>query len=139
VTAEHGQEETMTRKLWAGRILGAVAVLFLIFDGAIKLTGMAPVVEAFARLGYPASLAPVIGILQLGCVALYLVPRTSVLGALLLTAFLGGATASQVRIGEPLLSHILFPSYVGALLWAGLWLRNDRLRALVPVARWASD
>jgi DoxX-like family len=121
------------KRLWAGRVLSALAVLFLLFDGVIKLMTIAPVVESVTRLGYPVSLAGAIGILELLCLAVYLFPRTSVLGAILLTGFLGGATASQVRIGEPLLSHVLFPSYVGALLWGGLFLRDDRLRALLPL------
>src|SRR5262245_29586422 len=125
----------MKNRIWTGRILSGLGVAFLIFDIVIKFTDTAPVVEAMERLGYPVSMAPVIGLLELSCLVLYLIPRTSVLGALLLTAFLGGATASQVRIGEPLFSHILFPSYVALLLWGGLWLRNDRLRALVPVMR----
>ena len=84
-----------------------------------------------ARLGYPLALAPVIGVLALAGVALYAIPKTSIIGAIFLTAFLGGATASQVRIGEPLFTHVLFPSYVAALLWGGLWLRDARTRALV--------
>ncbi len=118
---------------WTGRILSALALLFLLFDGVIKLTKIAPVAESFGRLGYPVSLGPGIGVLELLCVALYVIPRTSVLGAILLTGFLGGATASQVRIGEPLWSHVLFPTYVGLLVWGGLYLREERLRALVPL------
>jgi DoxX-like family len=125
----------MKKRIWAGRVLEGLAVAFLIFDIVIKFTGTAPVVEAMERLGYPVRMAPVIGILEIACLVLYLIPRTSVLGALLWTAFLGGATASQVRIGEPLFSHVLFPSYVALFLWGGLWLRDDRLRALVPVIR----
>jgi DoxX-like family len=125
----------MKKRIWTGRILSGLAVAFLIFDIVIKFTGTAPVVEAMERLGYPVRMAPVIALLEIPCLVLYLIPRTSVLGALLWTAFLGGATASQVRIGEPLFSHILFPSYVALLLWGGLWLRNDRLRAVVPVVR----
>lgn len=125
----------MKKRIWAGRILEGLAVAFLIFDIVIKFTGAAPVVEAMERLGYPVRMAPVIGILEIPCLVLYLIPRTSILGALLWTAFLGGATASQVRIGEPLFSHVLFPTYVALFLWGGLWLRDDRLRALVPVVR----
>ena len=125
----------MKTRIWAGRILSGLGVAFLIFDILIKFTGTTPVVEAMERLGYPIRMAPVIAMLEIPCLVLYLIPRTSVLGALLWTAFLGGATASQVRIGEPLFSHILFPSYVALFLWGGLWLRNDRLRALLPVTR----
>lgn len=116
---------------WAGRVLTALPVLFLIFDGGAKLASPPPVLEAFDRMGMPGHLAPGVGALELSCLALYLVPRTAPLGAVLLTGFLGGAIASHVRIGDPLLSHTLFPLYVGALLWAGLFLRDARVRALV--------
>ena len=119
------------KRLWTGRILSAVAVLFMLFDGVIKLPPIAPVVESMGQLGFPASLARSIGVLELACVVLYLIPGTSVLGALLLTGYLGGATASQLRIGSPLFSHVLFPSYVGVLLWAGLFLTESRLGVLL--------
>ena len=118
-------------RLWTGRVLTGLAIAFLVFDAAIKLVPIQPVIDAMARLGYPIRLAPLIGILGLVGVALYAIPRTSILGAIFLTAFLGGATASQVRIGEPLFSHVLFPSYIAGLLWGGLWLRDARARALV--------
>ena len=121
------------KRLWAGRILTAMPVLFLLFDSVIKLMQIAPVRESFARLGYPESLATGIGILELVCLVLYLIPRTSVLGAILLTGHLGGAVATHVRVGDPLFSHVLFPTYVGLLVWGGLFLREDRLRALVPL------
>lgn len=123
------------RRLWTGRILSGFAVLFLVFDAVVKFTKIAPVVDAFAQLGYPISLAPTIGSLALLCVVLYVIPRTSVLGAILLTGYLGGAVASQLRIGSPLLSHVLFPVYVAALIWGGLYLRDEQLSALVPVRR----
>ena len=119
------------RRLWTGRVLAGLAIAFLVFDAVIKLIPIQPVIDAMAHLGYPIGLAPVIGILGLVGVALYAIPRTSILGAIFLTAFLGGATASQVRIGEPLFTHVLFPSYIAALLWGGLWLRDARARALV--------
>jgi DoxX-like family len=118
-------------RIWTGRVLTGLAILFLLFDAAIKLVPIPPVIDAMARLGYPLSLARVIGILGLVGVALYAIPKTSILGAIFLTAFLGGATASQIRIGEPLFTHILFPSYIAALVWGGLWLRDARTRALV--------
>jgi len=123
------------KKLWAGRIISTLAVLFLLMDGVMKLVKPtpAPVVQAMARLGYPANLAAGIGILLLACVVVYVIPRTSVLGAILLTGYLGGAVASQVRIGEPLFSHVLFPVYVALLVWGGLFLREERLRALIPL------
>jgi DoxX-like family len=123
---------TSKKKFWAGVLLSALAVLFLLFDSVIKLLKIAAVVESFARLGYPDDLARGIGTLELVCLVLYLVPRTSVLGAILLTGFLGGAVSTHVRVGDPLLSHVLFPIYVGLLLWGGLYLREERLRALIP-------
>ncbi|RYE93049.1 MAG: DoxX family protein [Myxococcales bacterium] len=121
-----------TRALWAGRILGALAVLFLAFDAIGKLLQVPQVVEGTTSLGYPASVIVPLGLLQLVCLALYLVPRTAVLGAILWTGYLGGAIATHVRVGNPLLSHTLFPVYVAAMLWGSLWLRDARLRALVP-------
>jgi DoxX-like family len=119
--------------LWTGRIISGVAVLFLTFDSVIKFLKPAPVVEAFAHLGLPLDLAVVIGVLLLLCTALYVIPRTSILGAILLTGYLGGAVATHLRSGDPLFSHVLFPVYFGALLWLGLYLRDTRLRALVPL------
>jgi hypothetical protein len=119
-----------TKLVWVGRILSALAALFLFFDGAIKLPNPSFVQEASAQLGYPVSLAPGLGILLLVCTIVYVIPRTSVVGAILLTGYLGGATASHVRIGADLFP-ILFPSFVGALIWGGLLLREDRLRALI--------
>jgi len=116
-----------------GRILSAVAVLFLLFDSTIKLTQLDVVAQTMAQLGYPASSALGIGILELTCIVLYVVPRTSVLGVVLLTGYLGGAIASHVRVGNPLFSHVLFPVYVAALLWGGLYLREPRLRSLLPL------
>jgi hypothetical protein len=121
------------RRFWAGSILSALAVLFLLFDGVIKLIRIAPVVESFAQLGIPDRLAAGIGVLELACVLLYVIPRTSVLGAILLTGYLGGAIVLHLRVGDPLFSHVLFPVYVGLLIWGGLYLREDRLPALIPL------
>jgi hypothetical protein len=115
---------------WAGRTLSAVAVLFLLFDATIKLMVIPPVVESFTRLGFPVDLSRAIGTLELACLIAYLIPRTAIPGAILLTGFLGGAVVTHVRVGDPLLSHALFPVYVGALVWGGLLLRG-RLAALV--------
>jgi DoxX-like family len=120
------------KMLWAGPILSAIPVLFLLFDGVAKLIKPAPVVEATVRLGYPESVIPGLGILILVSTVVYAVPRTSVLGAILLTGYPGGATATHVRIGDQLFP-ILFPSIVGALIWGGLFLRDERLRTLIPV------
>lgn len=121
------------KAIWTGRALSGLAVLFLLFDAVVKLLGHPAAVEGTTRLGYPASVLFGLGVLQVVCLVLYLVPRTSVLGAILWTGYLGGAVATHVRVGNPLFSHILFPIYIGALLWAGLWLRDARLRALIPV------
>ena len=122
------------KALWAGRIMSGFVVFFLLVDAGFKLIRPlpAPAVEAFGKLGYPVEFASGIGILLLACVAVYLIPRTSVLGAILLTGYLGGAVASHVRVGDPWFSHALFPVYVGLLVWGGLYLRDARLRALVP-------
>ncbi len=117
----------------AGRIMSGLAVAFLLFDSVIKLMTHGSVVQAFAQLGYPLGTAPAIGAIELLCLVLYLVPRTSVLGAVLLTGYLGGAIATHVRIGSPLLTHTLFPIYVAALIWGGLFVREGRLRGLVPL------
>lgn len=116
--------------LWTGRVLSTLAVLFLIFDGAIKLFNIQPVVDASMLLGMPLDLAPKVGMLMLVLLVVYLFPRTSVLGAVLLTGYLGGAIAIQARVDAPLFS-LVFPMMLGALLWGGLYLRNSRLRAFV--------
>ena len=118
------------QRRWAGILLSSASVLFLGFDAAIKLVEIEPVRTAMQHLGYPGHLARGIGLLELGCLALYLIPRTAWLGAVLLTGFLGGAIASHLRVGDPLFSHCLFPSYVGLALWAGWFLRDARARVL---------
>ena len=120
----------VTRAVWAGRIISAVPVLFLLFDSSIKLMNIAPVTESFTRLGYRSSIAVAIGLLELACLIVYLVPRTSILGAIILTGYLGGAVATHVRVGDPLFSHSLFPVYVGLLLWIGLLLRSENLKTV---------
>ena len=120
-----------TSRVLAGRIVTALPVLFLAFDTAIKLVRIEPVVQSFRELGYPVSLGRGIGLLELVCLLFYVVPRTAPIGAVLLTGYLGGAIATHVRIESPLLSHTLFPIYVGALLWLGLYLRDRRVRAFL--------
>jgi DoxX-like family len=128
------QAVPISRKgLWAGRFMSGLVVLFLVMDGVIKFIKPAPVVDAFAHLGWPMSLASVLGILLLASTALYAIPRTSVLGAILLTGYLGGAVATHLRSGDPLVSHVLFPTYLGVLLWGGLYLRDERLKVLIPL------
>lgn len=120
-----------TTTWWVGAAITTLSVLFLIFDLGIKFTANEAAVAAFAELGYPVSLAPAIAALEAFCLLIYLVPRTSLLGALLLTGYLGGAIASHVRIGSPLFTHTLFPIYVAILIWGGLALRDADFRAFV--------
>jgi len=120
------------KMLWAGRIISALPALFLLLDGIMKLVKPAPVVEATVRLGYPESVILGLGIVLLACTVLYLIPRTAILGAILLTGYLGGAVATHVRVGGGLFS-VLFPVVLGVLVWGGLWLRDERLRALIPL------
>jgi hypothetical protein len=130
-TATATATTSSARTRWTARIVTGVPVLFLAFDVAIKLIGGRMVDEASAQLGLPAHLAFTIGVLLLACLALYLIPRTAVLGAVLMTGYLGGAVLTHLRVDDPLLSHTLFPIYIGALLWAGLYLRDDRVRRLL--------
>jgi hypothetical protein len=116
--------------LWTGRVLSALAMMFLGFDASLKLLKLAPAVEATTKLGYSENVIVGLGVVQLICLVVYVFPRTAVLGAVLWTGYLGGAVATHIRVGSPLFSHVLFPVYIGALLWVGLWLRDPRLRAL---------
>ena len=123
--------------LWMGRVLSGLVILFLLFDGAIKLVPWPVVTETMDRIGYGSSetLARSLGIITIVCTVLYAIPPTSILGAILLTGYLGGAIASHVRIGSPLFTHVLFGVYLGVMLWGGLWLRDRNLRALLPFHR----
>src|SRR5262245_21491398 len=117
--------------VWIGRVLSGLAVAFLVFDAVGKLLRLAPLAEGTGNLGYPQSSIVPIGVLLLVGVVLYVIPRTSVLGAIYLVGYLGGAVASHYRLGNPLATHVLFPVYVAAFLWGGLALRNPRLRAVL--------
>ena len=119
------------RSLWAGRVLSALIVLFLTWDGAMKVMKVPMVVEGSAKYGYQADTIFGIGVALLVCTALYAIPRTSVLGAILLTGYLGGATATHVRVSDN--GNIPFPVIFGVLVWLGLFLREKRLRALIPL------
>ena len=121
---------TSRRARWTGRVLSGLPVAFLAFDVAIKLIGIPAVTEASERLGMPVGQARPIALILACSLALYVVRRTAVLGAVLLTGYLGGAVFAHLRIADPLLSHTLFPIYVGALLWGGLYLRDARVRGL---------
>lgn len=127
--APHAAPVSMTR-IWIGRFLSGLAALFLIFDGAIKVLQLTPAVESSAQFGYDAGVTLALGLLELACLAVYLLPRTAPLGAILLTGYLGGAVATHVRLGSPPFS-VIFPVMLGVLLWGGLALRERRLRVLV--------
>ena len=120
-------------RLWTARILTGFATLFLLMDALLKVLKLPPAGQGTISLGFPVSAVLGIGIVELACLVLYITPRTSILGAILLTGYLGGAIASQVRVEAPVFSHILFPTYIAALFWAGLYLRDERLRILLPV------
>jgi hypothetical protein len=119
--------------LWTGRIMSGLVIAFMLLDGAMKLVPLDVVVTTSEQMGIPGSLARTLGIIGLICTLLYAVPRTSVLGAILLTGYLGGAVASHLRLGDPIFTHTLFGLYLGLLAWGGLYLRDARLRALIPL------
>jgi hypothetical protein len=122
---------------FTGRVLSGLVIVFLLFDGAIKLVPWPIVTETMDKMGYGSSegLARSLGIITIACTVLYAVPPTSILGAILLTGYLGGAIASHLRIGSPLFSHTLFGLYLGLMVWGGLWLRDRSLRSLIPFRR----
>lgn len=118
------------KMLWAGRIISVLVALLLLLSGGMKLVKPAPVVQGFAHFGYPESLIMVIGILEIASTIIYLIPRTSILGAILVTGYLGGATATNVRVGDP---ASYAPVILGVLAWAGLFLQEERLRVIIPL------
>ncbi|MGX1787166.1 DoxX family protein [Bosea sp. NPDC055332] len=122
--------------LWTGRVLTGLFALFMLGASiSPKLLRLPIAEETMAQLGWPAGYAFMIGLIELACLVLYLVPRTALLGAILMMGLLGGAMATQIRAGSPLFSHVLFSLYLGLFMWGGLWLRDRRLRALFPVGR----
>jgi len=123
------------KALWTGRIISGLVVAFLLFDGVIKLIPLDIVISTSREVGIPAEFARTLGVLTLLGAALYVFPRTSVLGAILLTGYLGGAIWTHMRVGSPLFSHTLFGVYLGLMIWGGLWLRNATLRELIPLQR----
>jgi len=124
--------------LWTGRVISGVVVLFLLFDGITKLLKVPQVVDATIRIGFPVTTIAGIGIILLVCTAIYAIPKTSILGVILLTGYLGGATAAQLRAGSPVF-ETLFPVIFGVLAWLGLYLREQRLRALLPLRNTAEE
>lgn len=122
---------------WPGRILSGIAIAFLLMDAGMKIAGLPAVTEAAAQMGWPTGVAywRVMGLVLLACTALYAWPRAAVLGAILLTGWLGGAIATHLRLGDPVFTHTLFGVYVGLFVWGGLWLRSPALRALMPLTQ----
>lgn len=128
------QNELSKKSVWTGRVLSGLAILFLLFDGVMKffMDKLPPeALEAGAALQWPIELMPLVGTILLVCLALHLIPRTAIVGAVLLTGYLGGAVASHVRVGNPLFSHTLFPIYIAAFIWIGLYLRDIRVRRML--------
>lgn len=124
-----------TTSLWIGRILSTLVILFLVLDGGIKLVPVKEVTETMQGLGYSETVnqARLLGIITLLCALLYALPQTSILGAILLTGLLGGAMATHLRVDSPLFTHLLFGFYIGVMAWGGLYLRDPRLRAMIPI------
>ena len=134
ISASKSQTAPVSKgRLWASRVLTGLPAVFLLFDAVMKLAKPPFVVQATVQLGYPERVIVGLGIVLMTCTILYLIPRTAVLGAILLTGYLGGAVATQVRVGNPLFTHTLFPIYLDLLLWGGLFLREGRLRSLIPL------
>lgn len=122
-------------QLWTGRVLSTLAALFLLFDATLKFIKPQAVIDGTIALGYSPSAITPLGVVLLICTLLYIIPTTQVLGAILLTGYLGGAVATHVRHGDPLFSHILFPTYLGVFLWLGLYLRDPALRNFIPLQK----
>ena len=120
-----------TAKVWTGRIMGGIVILFMVMDSMFKFIVNEDVVKATTDLGYQAHHLPIMGTLGLLATLLYLIPRTEIIGALLLTGYWGGAIATHVRMDNPLFTHILFPVYLGILVWGALWMKNERLRNII--------
>jgi hypothetical protein len=129
---EARRTEVSTGKLWTGRGIAGLLALFFLFDAAMKFVQPKPVVKAFVQSGWPIGVSSTLGALLLASTILYLIPRTSILGAILLTGYLGGAVAANLRLENPWFSHTLFPVYFGVLVWGSLWLRDPELQQLVP-------
>jgi uncharacterized membrane protein (UPF0182 family) len=132
--ARPDRSERTPRRVWTGRVLSAIPILFMLFDAGIKLAKAKAVTDGFAQMGYPVSLAQTIGVIALVCTAIYAIPRTSVLGAVLITGYLGGAISTQLRIQAPAFPT-LFPLVVAAFIWGGLFLRDERLLPLLIARR----
>ena len=140
---DHAAEASMSAQrlpnasVWIGRAFSGLVIVFFLLDAGIKLPPLQPVVDTMAQLGWPSDpgTARALAVLMIASVLLYAYRPTSVLGAVLITAYLGGAVATHARVESPVFTHTLFGVYIGVLAWAGLWLRNPQLRALLPLAR----
>lgn len=126
------EQKKSKKLLWLGRVLSVLGVLFLLFDTTIHLLNPSQVIEASKMLGYASNSGSTFGILELICLAFYIFPKTKILGAILLTGYLGGAVASNFRVGNPLFSHTLFPVYIGLFIWGGLFFRDKRVQSFIP-------
>ncbi len=135
MTADSKPEAGSRKLLWAGRILSTILALLLFLDAGMKFARPQPVVEGTVKLGFPESIIIPLGVVLAISTLLYVIPRTAVLGAILLTGYLGGAVATHARMSDPLFSHTLFPTYIGGLLWLALVLKDSKLRALLPFRR----
>lgn len=131
--AAQGALEVPKGRLWAGRAISGLAAAFMLLDAAMKLAKPTQVAEAFVRTGWPLELSVTLGAILLGSTILYVIPRTVVLGAILLTGYLGGAVATNLRLENPLFTNTLFPVYFGVLVWLGVWLRDPQLREMIPL------
>jgi hypothetical protein len=138
-TATANETSVSNRRIWAARVLGGLPIAFLTLDAVIKLARLAPAITGTVKLGYPPGVVFGIGLAEIVCVLAYAIPRTAIVGAVLLTGYLGGAVATHVRVGDPVATHILTPFYVAAMIWGALLLRG-RLRGLfaAPPARVAA-
>jgi hypothetical protein len=136
---EVGSRVESKKMLWTGRIVSGVIALLLLLDAVMKILQVPQVMEGTVKVGYPAGAVRPIGIILLLCLICYVIPRTAVLGAILLTGYLGGAVATNVRISSPLFSYTLIPVYVGVFVWGGLFLQDQRLRALIPLRKGANS
>lgn len=133
---EAGMTSTVSSgRLWTGRVIAGLISAFILMDAVMKFVKPPQVADAFVRTGWPLELSVTLGAILLTCLVLYLIPRTSVLGAILLTAYFGGAVATNLRLHEPLFSNTLFPVYFGMLTWLSLWLRDARLNEFVPLRK----
>ena len=128
-------EQVSKKNLWAGRIITTLVTLFMLFDASIHFSMIPAITQSFTQMGYALNIIRPLSVIEFISIILYIIPQTSVLGAILLTGYLGGAVDSNVRAGAPLFSLILAPVYVGILLWLGLWLRSDKLRELTPIKK----